>query len=305
MDGLLDMLEDILLQDDKVDLSMEELQCSLDTINDVIRLGYSLRLSILNIMASNYRDTLLENEIYYNTVYMSKLINKDSDANAFKASKASNANAIKASKKAIVQLPLIEKIGGYPTLKRGEKWPIVNGEHLTFIVQFKMPNGQDNILYRVFANIDDRMTNYYVLLPLVIKETNNYLKNVKLSYPNGKIIKEYMIQEWTTCRELKPFNNVCDIYRTYDDLNNVQVFEYAYDLILNTKKEIAEECIEGDIIDNIQSEIQLGISICDKIIDGKKVLFTIPAELIQKIEFSQSNNSKTYYFYEDESMQFI
>jgi hypothetical protein len=279
MDELLDILENILLQDDKVDLSIDELQCSLNTINDIIRLGNSLRQSILNIMVSNYRDMLSENEMYYNIAHKSKLIDNSSNANAFKA-----------SKKAIIQPPLIEKIGGYPTLKRGEKWPIVNGEYLTFIVQFKLPNGQDNILYRVFANIDDRMTNYYVLLPLVIKETNNYLKNIKLSYPNGNTIKEYIIQEWSTCKELKPFNDVCDIYRKSNILNDVQVFEYAYDLILNTKKEIVED------------EIQLEISICDKIIDEKKVLFTIPAELIQK---NIPHDSGTYYFYEDESMQFL
>jgi hypothetical protein len=61
MDELLDMLEDILLQDDKVNLSMDELHCSLDTINDVIRLGHSLRQSILNIITSNHMDKLLEN----------------------------------------------------------------------------------------------------------------------------------------------------------------------------------------------------------------------------------------------------
>jgi hypothetical protein len=292
MDELLDMLEDILLQDDKVNLSMDELHCSLDTINDVIRLGHILKQSILNIITSNHIDKLLENEIYYNTVYKSKLIDNDSsNVNAFKA----NVNAFKTNKKAIVQIPLIEKIGGYPTLKRGEKWPIVNGEHLTFITQFKFPNGQDNILYRVFANIDDNITNY-VLLPLVIKETNNYLKNIKLSYPNGKLIKEYIIQEWITCKELKQFNDVCDIYKNIEcNTFNEQVFEYSYDLILNAKKEIIEDEI-------IEDEIQLGISICDKTIDEKKVLFTISAELIQK---NILHDGKTYYFYEDESMQLL
>jgi len=271
MENMLTILESILLQNDKVDLSIEELQTSLNTVNDIISLSHSLKGSILNLIDDHYRQELLENKIYYNDIYMSKLIDNSNDV--FKSS----------SKKSIQIPPLIEKIGGVPTLKRGEKWPIVNGEYLTFVAQFKYPTEKNNILYRIFANIDDKMTNYYISMPLVIKETNNYLKNIKLSFPEGKLIKEYIIQEWHPCKELKPF---------YDILcENTEMFEKAYDSILNAKKEL-----------NTEQGILLGIKFNkNRLIDEKKLMFEIPADLIQK----DSHDNGIYYFYEDESMQYL
>ena len=271
---MLTILESILLQNDKVNLSIEELQTSLNTVNDIISLGHSLKNSILDIIAERYRQELLENEIYYNDIYMPKLI--DNSSNVFKPS----------NKKSIQIPPLIEKIGGVPTLKRGEKWPILNGEYLTFVAQFKYPNEQNNILYRIFANLDDKMANYYISMPLVIKETNNYLKNIKLSFPEGKLIKEYIIQEWHTCKELKPFSH---IYKEH--ICEKSTIEEIYDSILNTKQEIPSE-----------QEITLGFKFGgNSLIDEKKLMFQISADLIEK----DSHDDGIYYFYEDGYKQYL
>jgi hypothetical protein len=282
MDNLLDILESILLQNDKT-LSINELQISLNTIDDIIKISHSLKNSILNIMINKYKDDFLENEIYYDHFYKSKLIINVEKENKPKAT----TKPTRKSKKENLAT-IIEKIGGYPTLKRGEIWPIARiGEHIfenhvTFIAQFKLPENQ-NILYRIFAYIQNKATNY-ILIPLVIKETNKYLKNCKLSFPDCKIIKEYIIQEWEQHKELKPFNEI------YTD-KNIECKQAAYDSIVNS---IAN------------SNIKKGIELRKNIINGKKLMFTIPADLIEfTVGLNLPQYNGIYYFYDDESMEFL
>lgn len=305
MDNLLDILESILLQNDKVNLSTEELQLSLSTVNDIIRLSNSIKSSILNTISDRYRKELLENDIYYNDIYMSKLIDNSNHVNAFKSS----------NKKQIS--PLIEKIGGVPTLKRGEKWPMVNGKYLTFVAQFKYPNKQNDILYRIFADLDDKMSNYYISMPLVIRETNNYLKNIKLSFPDVVLIKEYIIQEWVLCKELKSFDSILSIYteELYCDekikgCECEHIFEEVYDSIINEKSEIDSSEINSLEIKSSEidsSEIKQGIKIFENSLNlnnCKKKIFQIPADLFS-FSGGFSDDDGIYYFYEDEHMQYL
>jgi len=235
---------------------------------------------------------------------MSKLIDNSSHVNAFKSS----------NKKQIP--PLIEKIGGVPTLKRGEKWPMSNGKYLTFVAQFKYPNKQNDILYRIFVDLDDKMSNYYISMPLVIKETNNYLKNIKLSFPNVVLIKEYIIQEWVLCKELKLFDSVLSIYteELYCDekikgCECEHIFEEVYDSIINNS-EMDNSEMDSSEMDN--SEIKQGIKIFENNLEKslnlnnseKKLIFQIPADLFICLD-KASNDDGIYYFYEDEYMQYL
>jgi len=255
MENLTNILEAIMLKgQDEIDpnLSIIELQTCLYSIDEIIEYGVSLKESIICIMLEKYKKILFEDEKYYNIIYLSKF---ESNKNTFKRD--------------LIQ----QKIGGWPTFKRGEKWPLtIDGDHMTFIAQFKSPINNFDILYRIFANIDDQMNNYYKLMPLEIKDTNKYIKNIKLAHPNGKIIEEYIIEEWSQIKELKSFAELSD-----------NVPEYIYDKIINSKE---------------QNE---GIKISDCIIiDEKKLVFQVNANFIMK-----PNDGNIYYFYEDEYMQCI
>ena len=161
-------------------------------------------------------------------------------------------------------------------MKKGEEWPkSPDGTNLTFIAQFRYPIlTESNKLYRIFADLNDKLSNYYRLLPMKIKETNKYLKHVKLANPNIHVLKEYKIHEWVQNMELKSFTDIKK--ESIPEIENLT--EDIYDKILNSRQE------------------KPGIKMRNK----GKLIFTINADIL-----NIKNDDGIYYFYKDERMQYL
>jgi len=103
---------------------------------------------------------------------------------------------------------LEEKFGGTkPFFIEGESWPIVNNHPIKLVCQFKNPMKKDNILIRIFSDIDEECQNDDPIFKILNIELNeeNLKKQTFLNAPSfDKIYKGYEIKGWTPAKELKP-----------------------------------------------------------------------------------------------------
>jgi len=102
---------------------------------------------------------------------------------------------------------LEEKFGGTkPFFIEGESWPHVDNQPMKLVCQFKNPEKKDNILIRVFSDIDEDYQNDDPVFKIIKIELNqeNLKKQVFLSPPSFfKEYKPYEIKGWTPVKELK------------------------------------------------------------------------------------------------------
>ncbi len=66
-------------------------------------------------------------------------------------------------------------------------WKLYLGEY--FVIQDKLYNKYENYIKQIKIFDDERAVNKF------LKELNNFEKEVKISYDNGKIIAEYFIEK--------------------------------------------------------------------------------------------------------------
>jgi hypothetical protein len=105
---------------------------------------------------------------------------------------------------------LEEKFGGdKPFFIEGETWPMINDkEPIKLICQFKDPRKKDNILIRIFSNIDENHADNYddQIFKIFKIELNeeNLKKQIFLDPPSfKKPYKCYEIEKWIISKELK------------------------------------------------------------------------------------------------------
>jgi len=102
---------------------------------------------------------------------------------------------------------LEEKFGGNkPFFIEGESWPIINNQPMKLVCQFKNPQKKDNILIRIFSDIDEDYQNDDPVFKIIKIELNeeNLKKQIFLSPPSFlKEYKGYEIKRWTVLKELK------------------------------------------------------------------------------------------------------
>jgi hypothetical protein len=122
---------------------------------------------------------------------------------------------------------LKEKFGGkYPFFVKGEKWPIdQDGIPMVFCCQFKDPRKKDNILYRVFINIDEpygicedcwinkiEMSPQNIKKQIIIKKpeySEQIKKKIELEHIElENIFKPFEIIEWKKNSEIKSFSKI-------------------------------------------------------------------------------------------------
>jgi hypothetical protein len=134
---------------------------------------------------------------------------------------------------------LEEKFGGeIPFFIKDEKWPSSNEYNMTFFCQFKDPRKKDNILYRVFINIDepygicdDYWINKIELSPQNIKKQiiikkPEYSKQIKKKIELEHIelennFKPFEIIEWKKHSEIKSFSKIIEYFNIPEyNINN-------------------------------------------------------------------------------------
>jgi hypothetical protein len=121
----------------------------------------------------------------------------------------------------------LEYIGGYPLLTKTERWPTtIHGIKLTFIAQFAH---NENILYRIFANLNDDDPHYYTCMQIpIIKDPikPQFRTNIKLSYPESEysILKKYKVTNWIEHKALKPYCEIqYDIPITQEEYHQINL----------------------------------------------------------------------------------
>jgi uncharacterized protein YwqG len=176
----------------------------------------------------------------------------------------------------------LEHIGGYPSLTKTENWPTtIHGDKLTFIAQFMY---NKNNLYRIFADLNDKMSNYYSCMPIPITEnsiTPQFGTNMKLIYPENEypILNKYKVTNWIEHKVLKPY---CEIQ------HDIKITQEEYNKI-----ELDNELVGFTVIrfpEKMPSMREL----------DKLPLCKIPADLL-----GQKNDGENYHFYHQGRMEFI
>jgi len=132
------------------------------------------------------------------------------------------------SKKEIInETGLEEKFGGAkPFFIEGESWPLINNKQpMKLVCQFKDPRKKDNILYRIFSNIDESYDydendnendcfddEEFKVLPIELNE-ENLKKQIILESPIfKKPYKGYIIKKWSILSEFKSLYYILDKY---------------------------------------------------------------------------------------------
>ena len=132
------------------------------------------------------------------------------------------------SKKEITnETGLEEKFGGSkPFFIEGECWPLINNKQpMKLVCQFKDPRKKDNILYRIFSNIDESYEydedddendcfddEEFKVLPIELNE-ENLKKQIILESPTfKKPYKGYIIKKWSILSEFKSLYYILDKY---------------------------------------------------------------------------------------------
>lgn len=137
---------------------------------------------------------------------------------------------------------LEEKFGGeIPFFIKDEKWPSSNEYNMTFFCQFKDPRKKDNILYRVFINIDEpyglcenywinkiELSSQNIKKQIIIKKpeySDEIKKNIELELENN--FKPFEIIEWKKNSEIKSFSEIKKYFNIpdYDYNNNNKEYE--------------------------------------------------------------------------------
>lgn len=119
---------------------------------------------------------------------------------------------------------LEEKFGGAkPFFIEGESWPLINNKQpMKLIAQFKDPRKKDNILYRIFSNIDESYdedddddsfdNEIFKVLKIELNE-ENLKKQIILESPIfKKPYKGYIIKKWSCVLEFKSIYYILDKY---------------------------------------------------------------------------------------------
>jgi hypothetical protein len=120
-----------------------------------------------------------------------------------------------------------EKFGGSkPFFIEGESWPLINNKQpMKLVCQFKDPRKKDNILYRIFSNIDESYDydedddendcfddEEFKVLKIELNE-ENLKKQIVLDSPNFKTpYKGYEIKKWSCVSEFKSIYYILDKY---------------------------------------------------------------------------------------------
>lgn len=102
---------------------------------------------------------------------------------------------------------LEEKFGGTkPFFIEGESWPHIDNQPIKLVCQFKNPQKKDNILIRIFSDIDEDYQNDDPIFKILKIELNeeNLKKQIFLDTPSFKNpYKCYEIKKWIISKELK------------------------------------------------------------------------------------------------------
>ena len=153
-----------------------------------------------------------------------------------------NLNYKPITKSITTETGLEEKFGGeIPFFIKNEKWPSSNEYNMTFFCQFKDPRKKDNILYRIFINIDEPYglcENYWInkieMSPQNIKKqiiikkpeySNEIKQKIELELENS--FKPFEIIEWKNEREIKSFSKIKEYFYIpdYNYNNNNKEYE--------------------------------------------------------------------------------
>ena len=137
---------------------------------------------------------------------------------------------------------LEEKFGGeIPFFIKGEKWPSKNEYNMTFFCQFKDPRKKDNILYRVFINIDE---------PYGICD-DYWINKIELSPQNTKKqIKVLDIFSGSGCIGVALLKNIKNVEVTFADNDKNAILQIKKNLKINSRH--IRTIIKSDVFKNLK-----------------------------------------------------
>lgn len=198
MERLLELLMPAIIAIEQNNVEKMDLQKLIEykeICEDIARHSFDIRNMYYTKILEKYLNLLIDNNKYYDHIKIAQLEDPS-----------------------IKNTLCIEHIGGYPSLLKAkkatknkreiyeEKWPTnIYGIKLTFIAQFIY---QKNILYRVFADLNDKTAAYYRCMPIPYDDTMQFIKNLNFVYPDIIPLKEYKIVSWVEHKKLKPYEEL-------------------------------------------------------------------------------------------------